>query len=63
VIKQLRKLVFGETWTLPVGVAVTLAVGLALDAAGPGWWSRAGGFVMLAGALVTLTLALRHGAR
>lgn len=62
-IAQLRKLVLGETWTLPIGVAVTLAVGLALDAAGPGWWDRGGGFVLLAGALITLMLALRRGAR
>ena len=62
-IAQLRKLVLGETWTLPVGVALTLLVGLALDAARPGWWDRAGGFVLLAGAVATLTLALRRGAR
>ena len=59
-IAQLRKLVLGETWTLPLGVAATLAVGLALDAAGPGWWHRAGGFVLLAGALATLTVSLRR---
>jgi len=59
VIAQLRKLVLGETWTLPLGVAATLAVGLALDAVGPAWWHRAGGFVLLAGAIVTLALSLR----
>ena len=59
-IAQLRKLVLGETWTLPLGVAATLLGGLALDAAGPGWWHRAGGFVLLAGALVTLRLSLRR---
>jgi hypothetical protein len=60
VIAQLRKLVLGETWTLPLGVALTLAIGLALDAAGPGWWHRAGGFVLLAGALATLVVSLRR---
>ena len=59
-IAQLRKLVLGETWTLPLGVAVTLVAGLALDAAGPGWWHRAGGFVMLAGAVATLAVSLRR---
>ena len=44
-IAQLRKLVLGETWALPLGIAVTLLAGLALDAAGPAWWQRAGGFV------------------
>ena len=59
-IAQLRKLLLGETWTLPLGVAATLACGLALDAAGPGWWDRAGGFVVLAGALLTLAGSLRR---
>jgi hypothetical protein len=60
VIAQLRKLVLGETWSLPLGIAVTLLAGLALDAAGPGWWHRAGGFVLLAGVLVTLAASLRR---
>jgi hypothetical protein len=60
VIAQLRKLVLGETWTLPLGVAVTLLTALALDAAGLGWWHRAGGFVLLAGALATLAVSLRR---
>jgi hypothetical protein len=59
VIGALRKLVLGETWTLPLGVGVTLAVALALDAAGPGWWEWAGGFVLLGGALLTLVASLR----
>ena len=59
-IAQLRKLVLGETWTLPLGVALTLLAGLGLAAAGPGWWDRAGGFLLLAGALATLTLSLRR---
>jgi hypothetical protein len=60
VIAQLRKLVLGETWTLPAGVALTLVAALVLDAAGPGWWHRAGGFVLLCGALVTLAVSLRR---
>ena len=61
-IAQLRKLVLGETWTLPLGVAVTLLAGLALDGAGLGWWHRTGGFLVLAGAIATLVVSLR-GAR
>ena len=59
-IAQLRKLVLGETRTLPLGVALTLAAGLAFDAVGPGWWHRAGGFLVLGGALLTLTASLRR---
>jgi hypothetical protein len=59
-ITQLRKLLLGETWTLPIGVGITLLAGLALDAAGPGWWQPAGGFVVLAGALARLAASLRR---
>jgi hypothetical protein len=48
-MRTLRKLVLGETWTLPLGIA--LAVGVAAAArllAGPGgWWRDAGGWVLL----------------
>ena len=48
-MRTLRKLVFGETWTVPIGVALTLVVALLLR--GEGWWV---GFVILAGAILTL---------
>ena len=48
-MRTLRKLVFGETWTVPIGVALTLVVALVLR--GEGWWV---GFVILAGAIFTL---------
>ena len=59
-MNALRKLVLGETWTLPLGVALVLAAGLALDAAfgADEWWRRGGGFVLLVGVAATLTLAL-----
>ena len=42
-MRTLRKLVFGETWTVPIGVALTLFAALLLR--GEGWWV---GFVVLA---------------
>jgi hypothetical protein len=45
----LRKLVLGETCTVPIGVALTLIAGLLLR--GQGWWV---GFVLLAGVILTL---------
>jgi hypothetical protein len=59
-MRALRKLVLGETWTLPAGVLLTLLAGLALDAAagGAGWWRMAGGFLLLALVLAALTVAL-----
>ncbi len=44
-MRELRKLVFGETVALPVGVALVLAAGLALEALAGSWWEEAGGFV------------------
>ena len=57
----LRKLVLGETWTLPLGVALVLCAGVALDAAagGDAWWRRAGGFLLLAGVLAALSVSLQ----
>jgi hypothetical protein len=57
-MRALRKLVLGETVALPVGVALLLAAGLVLrDVAGE-WWQDAGGFVLLALAVVVLAAAL-----
>jgi hypothetical protein len=59
-MKALRKLVLGETWSLPAGVLVTLVAGLVLDAVAghAAWWHRAGGFVLLALALLALAVSL-----
>jgi hypothetical protein len=57
-MRALRKLVFGETVALPVGVALLLAVGLVLREVAGEWWEDAGGFVLLALAVVVLTAAL-----
>ena len=59
-MKALRKLVLGETWTLPLGVFATLTVALTLHevAGGTPLWRHAGGFLLLALALATLTASL-----
>jgi type IV secretory pathway VirB2 component (pilin) len=59
-VNALRKLVLGETWSLPLGVAVVLVVGLVLDAifGTHSWWRSAGGFVLLAGVLLALSASL-----
>jgi hypothetical protein len=64
-VKALRKLVLGETWTLPLGVFATLALGLTLEwvADDAGWWVHAGGFVLLACVLVVLTASLAPARR
>jgi hypothetical protein len=59
-VRTLRKLVLGETWALPIGIAVAVAVAFALsEAAGAaGWWADAGGFVLMALLVVAFVVAL-----
>ena len=64
-MRALRKLVLGETWTLPLGVLATLAVALTLHelAGDAAWWRHAGGFVLLALVLAAFTLSLAPARR
>ena len=64
-MRALRKLVLGETWTLPLGVLLTLALALVLDAVagGTSWWRHAGGFLLLACVLAALAVSLAPARR
>lgn len=64
-LRTARKLVLGETRTLPAGIAcaVLIAVALRLAAGAHGWWRPAGGFVLAALLVVALAVSLRRGAR
>jgi hypothetical protein len=59
-LQTLRKLVLGETWTLPIGVALAVgACALLRSAAGAdGWWRDGGGFVLLALVVAALLAAV-----
>jgi uncharacterized membrane protein len=66
VLSTLRKLVLGETWTLPVGItAVVLVAALVVRPALHGGWEHAGGFVLLGGlcAALILSVSLSAGKR
>jgi hypothetical protein len=64
-MRALRKLVLGETWSLPLGVLATLALGLTLEwaADGASWWVDAGGFVLLACVVVALSVSIAPARR
>jgi hypothetical protein len=64
-LAQLRKLVFGETWVLPLGVGAALGIAAIIRAiAGPhGWWHHAGGFVLLGLVIVAFTASLGSALR
>ena len=57
-MRALRKLIFGETVALPVGVALVLGAALALHALARAWWPEGGGFVLLALVVAALAVAL-----
>ena len=66
-VMAVQKVVLGETWSLPLGVAVALAVAAgrrALSGA-HGWWRGGGGFVLLALVICALVAAspLARGGR
>ena len=64
VLRALRKLVLGETWSLPIGVAtvVALTAGVVRPALS-GRWAHAGGFALLAGIGLVLVLSVAVSAR
>jgi len=47
-LRTLKKLLFGETWLLPVGLAVALAATLLVRHLIGAGWHDFGGFVLLA---------------
>jgi hypothetical protein len=60
-LRGLRSLILGDTWSIPAGVAVSLAVALALREALPSpTWSHAGGFALAVLVLATLGASLRE---
>jgi hypothetical protein len=61
-LRSLRSLVFGETWTIPLGVGTTLLLAAALRSAlSTRFWHQGGGFVMAGLVAATLALSLWIG--
>jgi hypothetical protein len=59
-VRTLRKLILGETWTLPAGIATVVLVTALIvrPLLGAGTWRHAGGFILLAGVAVVLMLSV-----
>lgn len=62
-LRTLKKLVLGETWTLPIGVAVALGAGAVLQWLAPDAWEHVGGLALAAGVLVVLHVGVARSAR
>jgi hypothetical protein len=59
VLPQIRKLLLGETWSLPLGIAAAVGAAAVTRGLTPReWWSHDGGFVLLGLLLGALTLSL-----
>jgi thiosulfate reductase cytochrome b subunit len=61
VVRQLRLLILGETWILPLGVASLLVAGALVRHLAPHAWHDAGGFLLVAGVIAVLAAALADG--
>jgi hypothetical protein len=61
-LRALKKVVLGDTWVLPIGVAVVLLLaGLVVrPLLAEATWSAIGGFVLLGGVVVVLALSVRR---
>jgi hypothetical protein len=59
-LRTLKKLVLGETWLLPLGVAAVLVAGGLLTRLH--MWPGAGGFALLGGVVVVLVASVTRGA-
>lgn len=58
-LRSLRSLILGETWTIPLGVAMTLLVAAVLRAVvSDHLWDGIGGFALAGMVGATLVLAL-----
>jgi hypothetical protein len=60
-LRTLRKLVLGETWSLPLGIALAVgAAGVVRAATGTdGWFQDGGGFLLLSLLVLAFLAALR----
>ncbi len=63
VLRTLRLLVFGETWTLPLGVLAVLLLSVGIRGLDAELWRAAGGATLLAGVVAVLVAAVGAEAR
>jgi hypothetical protein len=63
-LRTLKKLVLGETWSLPLGVAaVTIVAALVVRPLSGDRWDAAGGFILLLGIVGVLLGSVARSAR
>jgi hypothetical protein len=63
-LRTLKKLLFGETWLLPIGIAIVITVAaLVIRPLDRHLWTDVGGFVLLVGVVIVLLTCVSRTAR
>jgi hypothetical protein len=63
-MRTLKKLLFGETWLLPIGIAIVMTVvALIIRPLDRHLWTDVGGFVLLTGVVAVLLTSVSRTAR
>jgi hypothetical protein len=63
-LSSLRRLILGETWTIPLGVGASLGLAVLIRASLPeAAWETAGGFCLAVFVLAALAYSLRRTPR
>jgi hypothetical protein len=63
-LRSLRALIFGETWTIPLGIAATVAIAVLLRSLLPDHlWHEAGGFALAGMVATTLVTSISRSSR
>jgi hypothetical protein len=64
VLRSLRSLILGETWTIPLGVAAAVVIAALLrSAVSDQLWDDLGGFVLAAMVAATLLTSISRSSR
>ncbi|HEY4281093.1 MAG TPA: hypothetical protein VGM91_22965 [Conexibacter sp.] len=62
-LRTLKKLLVGETWLLPVGLLIAIAIALGARHALHQHWQHIGGFILLAAVGVVLLVTVARTSR
>jgi hypothetical protein len=63
-LRTLKKLLLGETWLLPAGIAAVVAcAALVIRPVAAGAWPHLAGFLILAGVVAVLVASVARAAR
>ena len=62
-LRALKKLILGETWFLPLGIAATLAVAGLIESLPGDDWPHVGGPLLLAAVVAVLLVSVARSAR